>query len=141
MLNGCVSVISMDSAKVLDVEPLSQVCKKCWEHENDADIPQSTAWWADHGSKCRANYQGSEPNMATEDVLRIFSLSIRRHQLLHSEYYGDGGCKSFQLVKDQDQVYHIEVEKKECVGHVQKRLGTALRKLKREKKGMGGKGR
>ena len=33
------------------------------------------------------------------------------------------------------------VEKKECVGHVQKRLGTALRKLKKEKKGLGGKGK
>lgn len=30
-------------------------------------------------------------------------------------------------------------KKKECVGHVQKRLGTALHKLK-EKKEMGGKG-
>lgn len=62
--------------------------------------------------------------------------------MLYSEYYGDGGSKSSQLVKDQDQVYDIEVEKKECVRHVQtERLGTALRKLKREKKGMGGKGR
>ena len=33
------------------------------------------------------------------------------------------------------------VEKKECVGYVQKRLGTALRKLKKEKKGLGGKGK
>ena len=35
----------------------------------------------------------------------------------------------------------IKVVKKECVGHVQKKVGTALRKLKREKKGMGGKGK
>ena len=31
--------------------------------------------------------------------------------------------------------------KKECVGHVQKCVGTALRKLKKAKKGMGGKGK
>jgi hypothetical protein len=31
--------------------------------------------------------------------------------------------------------------KKECVGHVQKRVGTALRKLKKENKGLGGKGK
>ena len=29
--------------------------------------------------------------------------------------------------------------KKECVGHVQKRVGTALRNLKKENKGLGGK--
>lgn len=79
--------------------------------------------------------------MVIEDVLRIFFLFIRRYQLLYFEYYGDGGCKSFQLVKDQDQVYYIEVEKKECVGYVQKRFGIVLCKFKREKKGMGGKGR
>ena len=35
----------------------------------------------------------------------------------------------------------ITVEKKECIGHVQKRVGTALRKLKRENPGLGGKGK
>ena len=30
--NGCVTAISMDTGKVLDVEPLSKVCKKCREH-------------------------------------------------------------------------------------------------------------
>jgi hypothetical protein len=33
------------------------------------------------------------------------------------------------------EVYDAVVKKKECVGHVQKRLDTALRKLKRKKKG------
>ena len=32
------------------------------------------------------------------------------------------------------------MENKECIGHVQKRVGTALRKLKKEKSGLGGKG-
>ena len=31
--------------------------------------------------------------------------------------------------------------KKECIGHVQKRVGTSLRKLKRENPGLGGKGK
>ena len=34
-----------------------------------------------------------------------------------------------------------EVKKLECVGHVQKRVGTRLRKLKQEVKGIGGKGK
>ena len=32
----------------------------------------------------------------------------------------------------------VTTTKKECVGHVQKRVGTALRKLKKEKKGLMG---
>ena len=32
-------------------------------------------------------------------------------------------------------------EKKDCVGHLQKRVGIALRKLKKENKGIGGKGK
>ena len=35
----------------------------------------------------------------------------------------------------------IEMEKKECIGHVQKRVGTALHKLKQENPGLGGKGK
>ena len=35
----------------------------------------------------------------------------------------------------------VSVVKKECVGHVQKRMGTALRKFRKENKGMGGKGK
>ena len=74
-------------------------------------------------------------------ALRIFTRSVDLHKLQYDENYGDGDSKSYSLVKDTYQVYDIEVVTKECVGHVQKRVGTALRKLKKEKKGMGGKGR
>ena len=131
----------MDNGKVLAVEPLSKLCKKCREHENDADTPENAAWRADHEPKCQAYYKGSAPNMEPEGALQIFSRSIDKHQLLYTEYYGDGDSKSFNLIKDQYVIYDTEVQKKECVGHVQKRLGTALRKLKKEKKGMGAKGR
>ena len=44
-----------------------------------------------------------------------------------------------QQIKD---VYQgIEVVKQECIGHVQKWVGTALRKLKKENPGLGGKGK
>jgi len=44
-------------------------------------------------------------------------------------------------VKDTYSEDGIEVKKKECIGHVQQRVGTALRKLKKENKGFGGKGK
>lgn len=73
--------------------------------------------------------------MEPEGALRIVPRSMADHKLIYSEYYGDGDSKSYNLVKDSlYQIYDIVIQKKECVGHVQKRLGTALRKLKKEKK-------
>lgn len=59
----------------------------------------------------------------------------------YTESYGDGDSKSFSRVQDVYQDSGITVEKKVCIGHVQKRFGTALRKLKRENPGLGGKGK
>ena len=48
-------------------------------------------------------------------------------------------AKDFQPI---EKIYgDIIVVKKECIGHVQKRVGTRLRKLKKSVKGLGGKGR
>ena len=71
---------------------------------------------------------------------RIFERSEVTHKIQFTEYFGDGDSKAFNEVQN---IYgnNVEVVKKECVGHVQKRVGTALRKLKKENKGLGGKGK
>ena len=63
---------------------------------------------------------------------RIFKRSEQTRKLQYTEYFGDGDSKVYD---------NIHIEKKECDGHVQKRVGTALRKLKKENKGIGGKGK
>lgn len=68
---------------------------------------------------------------------------MERNKLRYTEYFGDGDSKSHVVVEN---VYNtggdgVKVVKKECVGHVQKRVGTALRKVRKESKGMGGKGK
>ena len=40
-----------------------------------------------------------------------------------------------------DNYTSIQVKKLECVGHVQKRVGLRLRNLKKQEKGVGGKGK
>lgn len=140
-LNGCMSAISMDTGKCLDVEPLSKVCKSCKQHEDDKDTPENAAWKADHKTKCKVNFKGSAPAMEPEGAKRIFNRSMELHKLQYTEYYGDGDSKGFDEVEDTYEEHCVKVKKKECVGHVQKRLGTALRKLKKETKGLGGKGK
>ena len=88
-------------------------------------------WRAEH-TKCKANFRGSAPAMEPEGADRIFRRSVEKHNLRYTEFYGDGDSKSFTRVKGVYGDDGIEMEKKECIGHVQKRVGTALRKLKRE---------
>ena len=63
------------------------------------------------------------------------------HNLRYTEFYGDRDSKSYSRVKGVYQNAGIEVEKKECIGHVQKRVGSALPKLKHDNSGLGGKGK
>ena len=132
----------MDTGKVVDVEVLTKFCKLCKMHEDD-DSPENVAWKTDHQAKCKANFQGSAPAMEREGALRLFKRSVNSNKLRYTEYYGDGDSKSHGVV---EAVYQLDddktqVVKKECVRHVQKRVGTALRKLRKENKGMGGKGK
>ena len=57
------------------------------------------------------------------------------YNLRYVTFIGDGDSKSYQNVC-QEKPYGSEypVEKSDCIGHVQKRMGTALRKLKKDYK-------
>ena len=126
---------------MLDVEALSQACKQCELHEHlDKNSEECQRWQADH-TTCKATFKGSAPAMEPEGVNRIFRRSVELHNLRYTEYYGDGESKSFSRVKDVHQASGITVEKKECIGHVQKRVGTTILKLKRENPGLGERGK
>lgn len=59
---------------------------------------------------------------------------------MYTKWYCDGDSKSYDRVKQVYKDKHTkEVERLQCVGHVQKCMGTALRKLKKDVKGLGGK--
>ena len=72
--------------------------------------------------------------METEGVKRIFERSEEKHKLRYTQYFGDGDSKGLSKVENTYRDKGLTVVKKECVGHVQKRVGTALRKLKRRKR-------
>ncbi|GFX76503.1 uncharacterized protein TNCV_2130541 [Trichonephila clavipes] len=88
--------------------------------------------------------------MEVDGMLRIFNRSEKLHNLKYSNYIGDGDTKTFNALSENKPYGddHL-IQKIECVGHVQKRMGTRLRKLKlvysKKKlsygKSIGGKGR
>ena len=128
-LNGCVTTLSMETGKCLDVEVLTKVCNGCQIIKWESDNGNKSVLEAEHVGKCKANYRGSAPSMETEGVKRIFQRSEKMDRLQYTEYFGDGDSKGYNEVEN---IYNnnVHVEKKECVGHVQKRIGTALRELK-----------
>lgn len=140
-LNGNVAVIAIDSGKVLDVEPLSRHCRLCKSksHLKQNNIDSFNEWYRTHENNCTLNYKGSAGGMEVVGSANIFQRSIEKHNLRYVKYLGDGDSKSFPAV--QNTYEGIEVEKLECIGHVQKRVGSRLRNLKKANKGLGGKGK
>lgn len=129
---GCVTTLSIETGKCLDVEVLTKVCHGCKKIERESNDVKKADLLEKHTDKCKMNYEGSAPSMETEGVKRIFGRSEETRKLQYTEYFGDGDSKAYNEVENCYEGVHVE--KKECVGHVQKRIGTALRKLKKERK-------
>ena len=133
---GVCTVIGAKSGKVLDTEVLSLSCKSCQRWQNKTDTIQHTEWWEIHENECNINHSGSAGSMEAEGMKRIFCRSVGTHNLRYVNYIGDGDTKSFKAVSaSKPYGPDIIIRKIECVGHVQKRMGTQLRKLKKEMAG------
>ena len=61
-LNGVFTAISIDSGKVLDVEPMSRSCKACCLRKDLRTDPTSYAHWK-NSHICKYNYKGSAGGM------------------------------------------------------------------------------
>ena len=96
------------------------------------------SWKASHKLSC--NYTGLATNMERVRTLNIFERSVVKYKLRYTDFYGDGESKSHKVIED---VYLgvKKVQKRKCIGHIQKRAGNHLQKLKELVKGLGGKGK
>lgn len=92
-------------------------------------------WKSSH--KCNYNYLGSAGRMEPEGAKRIVSRSITKHKLRYTSLYDDGDSKSHLAIIDNYP--GIKVKKLQCVGHVQKRVGSRVMKLNRTENDLGGK--
>ena len=75
--------------------------------------------------------------MEASGAIEIFSQSIEKRKLMYSTFVSDGDSSCFGKVQAKMKDTYGEsyvVVKEECVGHVQKRLGTALRNYKKNAK-------
>ena len=150
-LFGIVFVISVDTGEVLDYHMFSKFCKSCsvWESKKDDDPFKYAEWKISHTSDCTMNFEGSSPAIEAEGALILWSRSLERHNLQYKLMVSNGDSKAFTKVKESE-VYgpDCEIEKLDCIGHVQKRMRKRLTNLKathKEKlaygKTIGGRGR
>lgn len=89
-------------------------------------------WFEEHESsgQCTANHSGASGNMEVNAVIEMFKRSVEKHDVKIGNYVGDGDSKTYgNLIKAKPYGDDLIVAKKECVGHVQKRMGTRLRDL------------
>ncbi|KAG8227031.1 hypothetical protein J437_LFUL006651 [Ladona fulva] len=79
--------------------------------------------------------------MEVDAVLDIFQGLEKLFGVRYGHYVGNGDAKTFKAILDR-QPYGEDfmVIKSECVGHVEKRMGSRLRNIKKTAK-LGGKGK
>ena len=71
--------------------------------------------------------------MEAEGATVLWSRSIQQHNLRYRWMVSDGDSKAFNAVENMYD--GCKVEKLDCVGHVQKRMGKHLMNLKATTKG------
>lgn len=120
-LHGVVTATSLLSGKVLDVQTYSKYCTGCNKS-------------GDHN--CVRNFDGYSGGMEVEGALAICMRSELSRGLRYVRYLGDGDSKGFLTVSEAKPYgSDVAIEKLECVGHVQKRMGRLLRQLCKDSKG------
>lgn len=139
-MTGVVFVVSVDTGEVLDSKVITKTCEYCkqWECRRESEPEKFHEWKAEHirTGKCQINFEGSSSAMEANGAEILFSRSVARHNMRYRWMISDGDSKAYTRVVEKD-VYgeDCKVEKVDCVGHVQKRMGKHLRNLRQSHKG------
>lgn len=114
----------------------SSYCQVCTYYKK-TDLNDSN--YAEHQENCSINHHGSSGKMEVDAMLEMFQRSWEHYGVRYTNYIGDGDTKTFKSITDAKPYGDdITVKKSECVGHVEKRMGSRLRNLKKTAK-LGGK--
>lgn len=146
---GVGAVIDVDLGLVLDYHICSKLCSLCTNKNTLLRNKKLTEtdyvmWWEDeHWMDCEENYEGASGGMESNAAVEMWSRS-RSMKMMYRTFLSDGDSSAYKSICEMNGnngVYgdQYKVEKAECVNHVAKRLGTALRDKKKTVGKMGGK--
>ena len=128
---------------------MSRECRACLLNSHKEGTPEFDLWWEGHQHECHTNFFGSSGKMDPARCVAIFNRSVEKYSMRYTEFLGDGDSKAHSQLKSERVYGDKEMKKLECVGHIQKRMGSRLRSLKKscgkeklaDGKSIGGKGR
>ena len=126
------TLIDWNVGLVMDIHVSTKYYQSCrqWRERSKRhkiSIEAFQAWQGSHAPHCPINTDRSAPGMKSEAVVHLWQLSVVKNGLQHSTFVGDGDSKSFSAVTSAQPYGHaVSIVKEECVGHVQKRMGSHL---------------
>ena len=134
---GFAAVIERKSKKVVDYELLNRNCEACskWStHLMETKPKEYEAWYEAHKPDCKSNFTGTSLAMESEAAVRMWRRSEDRG-LVYNVFIGDGDGSGYKSVI-KSCVYNgeVDIQKEECVGHLQKRLKNHLMKATKKTK-------
>ncbi|XP_076439059.1 uncharacterized protein LOC143277962 [Babylonia areolata] len=133
--SGVVTVMDIMTGLILDYIALSNYCIVC-ETGPKPDDPTYGEWLENHRPKCQKNIDCSSNAMEMEGAVKIFQRSVELHGFRYTEMLGDGDAKTYKRLLEADPYGGYPIQKIECINHVTKRMGTALRALVQKQKSM-----
>lgn len=130
LLYGVTIMIAHHTGKVIDLHIGCRFCGQCniWKKKLGSEEFQD--WLHEHVEKgeCASNHVGPSGKMETEAMKIMFRRSEEKYGMKYGHYIGDGDSKTFPgVVKDEPYGKNFIIYKKECCGHVRKRMGKRLR--------------
>ena len=89
-----------------------------------------------------SNHDCSAGKIEIIGITEMFQRCEEKYGVKYTTYVGDEDTKTFNGIIDLNPYGDdFQVGKKECVGHVEKRMGTKLRNVEKKNKGIGGNGK
>ncbi|KYQ56969.1 hypothetical protein ALC60_04084 [Trachymyrmex zeteki] len=140
-LFGLTTLIGYYTGKVIDLIVRSGYCHACTVNKKKYDDDEFLEWYENHKDQCSCNHKGSTGKMEVDSITEMFIRSEEKHGVKYVNYIGDRDSKMFAgILKINPYGDDCPVTKNECVGHVQKRMDSQLRNIKKKEK-LGGKNR
>lgn len=131
--------IELETGFVIDFSVKSKYCHGCQMGPKEGS-EGFEEWAQSHTETCQKNFEGSSNAMEVAAAATIFSRSVELHNMQYVAVLCDGDSKAFTHVASLE-LYDKPIQKEDCVNHVAKRMYAGLEKLKKAKKGLGGKGK
>ena len=124
---GC--VVDVETGLVLDLTVLSLYCQRCAIARSQCQGNRAKfAKWLESHTECNQNYRGTSGGMEVEAAEILWNRSMERG-FRYTTMVSDGDSRSYNHLTNLRIYGDVELHKEECINHVAKRLGTALRKL------------